>query len=75
MVSFKHQPLYLRRNTPPLHPLDKTFGGASSRSGRGGEEKESTYLISTAKNDSVTKVNNQQLGISVIQSHIPDTYP
>jgi hypothetical protein len=40
VVSFTHRPLYLQGKIP-WYPLDRRLGGPQSRSGRGGEEKNS----------------------------------
>jgi hypothetical protein len=40
VVSFTPRPLYHQGNSP-CYPLDRRFGGPQSRSGRGGEEKNS----------------------------------
>jgi hypothetical protein len=40
VVSFTHQPLYPQGNSP-RYLLDRRLGGPQSRSGRGGEEKNS----------------------------------
>jgi hypothetical protein len=43
VVSFTSQPLY-PPGKEPLYPLDRRLGGLQSRSGRGGEEKNSQPL-------------------------------
>jgi hypothetical protein len=43
VVSFTPRSLYLQGNSP-WYPLDRRLGGAQSRSGRGGEEKNSQLL-------------------------------
>jgi hypothetical protein len=43
MVSFTPRPLYLQRKSP-WYPLERRLGGPQSRSGRGGEEKNSQPL-------------------------------
>jgi hypothetical protein len=40
MVRFKNRPLY-HQGKSPWYPLDRRLGGPQSRSGRGGEEKNS----------------------------------
>jgi hypothetical protein len=40
VVSFTARPLYPQRKSP-WYPLDRKLGGPQSRSGRGGEEKNS----------------------------------
>jgi hypothetical protein len=40
VVSFTPQPLYPQGKSP-LYPLDRRLGGPQSRSGRGGEDKNS----------------------------------
>jgi hypothetical protein len=40
VVSFTHRSLYLQGKSP-WYPLDRRLGGPQSRSGRGGEEKNS----------------------------------
>jgi len=45
MVSVTLRPLYLQGNGP-WYPLDRRLGGPQSRSGRGGEEKNSSELCS-----------------------------
>jgi hypothetical protein len=42
-VNFTPRPLYPQRKSP-WYPLDRTLGGPQSRSGRGGEEKNSQPL-------------------------------
>jgi hypothetical protein len=44
VVSFAPWPLYPEGNRP-WYPLDRRLGGAQSRSGRGGEEKNSQPLL------------------------------
>jgi hypothetical protein len=44
VVSFTPQPLY-PRGKRPWYPLDRRLGGPQSRSGRGGEEKNSQPLL------------------------------
>jgi hypothetical protein len=43
VVSFTPRPLYPQGNSP-WYPLDRSLGGPQSRSGRGGEEKNSQPL-------------------------------
>jgi hypothetical protein len=43
MVSFMPRPLYFQRKSP-WYPLDRRLGGSQSRSGHGGEEKNSHPL-------------------------------
>jgi hypothetical protein len=43
VVSFTHRPLYPHRKSP-WYPLDRKLDGPQSRSGRGGEEKNSKLL-------------------------------
>jgi hypothetical protein len=43
VISFTPRPLYPRLKSP-LYPLDRKLGRAESRSGRGGEEKNSQPL-------------------------------
>jgi hypothetical protein len=40
VVSFTPPPLYFQGNSP-FYPFDRRLGGPQSRSGRGGEEKNS----------------------------------
>jgi hypothetical protein len=42
VVSFTPLPLYPQGKSP-WNPLDRRFGGPKSRSGRGGEEKNSQH--------------------------------
>jgi hypothetical protein len=42
VVSFTPRPLYPQRKSP-WYPLDRRLGGPQSRSGRGGEEKNSQH--------------------------------
>jgi hypothetical protein len=44
VVSFMSQPLYPQEKGP-WYPLDRRLGGPQSRSGRGGEEKNSQPII------------------------------
>jgi hypothetical protein len=44
MVSFTPRPLYLQGRSP-RYPLDRRLGGPQSRSGHGGEEKNSQPLL------------------------------
>jgi hypothetical protein len=43
VVSFTTRPFYPKGKSP-LYPLDRRLGGAQSRSGHGGEEKNSQLL-------------------------------
>jgi hypothetical protein len=43
VVSFTHRPLFPQGKNPS-YPLDRRLGGTQSRSGRGGEEKNSQPL-------------------------------
>jgi hypothetical protein len=43
VVSFTPRPLYPQGKSP-LYPLDRRLGGPQSRSGRGGEEKNSQHI-------------------------------
>jgi len=43
VISFTPQPLYPERKSP-CYPLDRRLSGLQSRSGRGGEEKNSQPL-------------------------------
>jgi hypothetical protein len=44
VVSFTTRPLYPQGKSP-WYPLDRRLGGPQSRSGRGGEEKNSQHPI------------------------------
>jgi hypothetical protein len=58
VASLKPRPFYTRRKSP-RHPLDRRLGGPHSRSGRGGEEKNSQRSpeIEPPKSDRIWNLN------------------
>jgi hypothetical protein len=53
VVNFTPRPLYPHRKSP-WYPLDRMPGGIQSRSGRGGEEKNSQTLAGLEPNQTFT---------------------
>jgi hypothetical protein len=68
VVSFTPRPLYPQGKSP-WYPLDRRLGGSQSRSGRGGEEKNSQPPpgVNTSVNWNLSKTEiNRVLSDSVI---------